>query len=145
MMLGRFDRLRLCLQVELRSYVSEPELATFSGDTAPTSLGLVGSESRYQTLPGRGKATLSMEAFWEPPPLPTTAPQPSPSTLYSSVQHWTIAWAAAIRGRWALSFLPLAHILIFFLFSTSDFGNNDNSHYYKAWHRVVFSILYSLS
>ncbi|XP_036077651.1 pleckstrin homology domain-containing family A member 7 isoform X4 [Rousettus aegyptiacus] len=41
-------------RVELRSYVSEPELATFSGDTAPTSLGLVGSESRYQTLPGRG-------------------------------------------------------------------------------------------
>lgn len=43
-----------CPQVELRSYVSEPELATFSGDTAPSSLGLVGSESRYQTLPGRG-------------------------------------------------------------------------------------------
>ncbi|XP_043757943.1 pleckstrin homology domain-containing family A member 7 isoform X5 [Cervus elaphus] len=41
-------------RVELRSYVSEPELATFSGDTAPSSLGLVGSESRYQTLPGRG-------------------------------------------------------------------------------------------
>ncbi|XP_024902141.1 pleckstrin homology domain-containing family A member 7 isoform X2 [Pteropus alecto] len=41
-------------RVELRSYVSEPELATFSGDTAPTSLGLVGPESRYQTLPGRG-------------------------------------------------------------------------------------------
>uniref|UniRef100_A0A8C2SEE3 Pleckstrin homology domain containing A7 n=1 Tax=Capra hircus TaxID=9925 RepID=A0A8C2SEE3_CAPHI len=41
-------------RVELRSYVSEPELATFSGDTASSSLGLVGSESRYQTLPGRG-------------------------------------------------------------------------------------------
>uniref|UniRef100_A0A8C6DR75 Pleckstrin homology domain-containing family A member 7 n=1 Tax=Moschus moschiferus TaxID=68415 RepID=A0A8C6DR75_MOSMO len=41
-------------RAELRSYVSEPELATFSGDTAPSSLGLVGSESRYQTLPGRG-------------------------------------------------------------------------------------------
>ncbi|XP_060015579.1 pleckstrin homology domain-containing family A member 7 isoform X1 [Lagenorhynchus albirostris] len=41
-------------RVELRSYVSEPELATFSGDMAPPSLGLVGSESRYQTLPGRG-------------------------------------------------------------------------------------------
>ncbi|XP_057606057.1 pleckstrin homology domain-containing family A member 7 isoform X6 [Hippopotamus amphibius kiboko] len=41
-------------RVELRSYVSEPELATFSGDVAPPSLGLVGSESRYQTLPGRG-------------------------------------------------------------------------------------------
>ncbi|XP_058402049.1 pleckstrin homology domain-containing family A member 7 isoform X14 [Diceros bicornis minor] len=41
-------------RVELRSYVSEPELATFSGDMAQPSLGLVGSESRYQTLPGRG-------------------------------------------------------------------------------------------
>uniref|UniRef100_A0A8D0U3I2 Pleckstrin homology domain containing A7 n=1 Tax=Sus scrofa TaxID=9823 RepID=A0A8D0U3I2_PIG len=41
-------------RVELRSYVSEPELATFSGDMAPPSLGLVGPESRYQTLPGRG-------------------------------------------------------------------------------------------
>ncbi|XP_055279258.1 pleckstrin homology domain-containing family A member 7 isoform X3 [Moschus berezovskii] len=41
-------------RAELRSYVSEPELATFSGDTAPSSLGFVGSESRYQTLPGRG-------------------------------------------------------------------------------------------
>nr|XP_051689915.1 pleckstrin homology domain-containing family A member 7 isoform X3 [Oryctolagus cuniculus] len=41
-------------RVELRSYVSEPELATLSGDAAQSSLGLVGSESRYQTLPGRG-------------------------------------------------------------------------------------------
>ncbi|XP_051005221.1 pleckstrin homology domain-containing family A member 7 isoform X3 [Acomys russatus] len=41
-------------KVELRSYVSEPELASFSGDVPQPSLGLVGSESRYQTLPGRG-------------------------------------------------------------------------------------------
>ncbi|EHH52326.1 hypothetical protein EGM_12751 [Macaca fascicularis] len=40
-------------RVELRSYVSEPELATLSGDMAQPSLGLVGPESRYQTLPGR--------------------------------------------------------------------------------------------
>ncbi|KAK2506054.1 hypothetical protein MC885_011782, partial [Smutsia gigantea] len=39
---------------ELRSYVSEPELATFSADMAQPSLGLVGPESRCQTLPGRG-------------------------------------------------------------------------------------------
>ncbi|XP_060033072.1 pleckstrin homology domain-containing family A member 7 isoform X4 [Erinaceus europaeus] len=39
---------------ELRSYVSEPELTTFSGDTTQPSLGLTGTESRYQTLPGRG-------------------------------------------------------------------------------------------
>lgn len=84
MMLCRCDRLTLCPQVELRSYVSEPELATFSGDMAQPSLGHVGPESRYQTLPGRGKATLSMEAFWEPPALPTTAPQPSPSTSHPS-------------------------------------------------------------
>ncbi|CAO2582944.1 Pleckstrin homology domain-containing family A member 7 [Lemmus lemmus] len=41
-------------KVELRSYVSEPELASLSGDAPQPSLGLVGSESRYQTLPGRG-------------------------------------------------------------------------------------------
>ncbi|XP_027437129.1 pleckstrin homology domain-containing family A member 7 isoform X7 [Zalophus californianus] len=41
-------------RVELRSYVSEPELVTFSGDMAQPSLGLVGPDSRYQTLPGRG-------------------------------------------------------------------------------------------
>lgn len=40
---SRYGSLRLCPQVELRSYVSEPELATFSGDLAPPSLGLVGS------------------------------------------------------------------------------------------------------
>uniref|UniRef100_A0A8C6GJK6 Pleckstrin homology domain containing, family A member 7 n=2 Tax=Mus spicilegus TaxID=10103 RepID=A0A8C6GJK6_MUSSI len=42
------------LKVELRSYVSEPELASLSGDAPQPSLSLVGSESRYQTLPGRG-------------------------------------------------------------------------------------------
>ncbi|XP_047372556.1 pleckstrin homology domain-containing family A member 7 isoform X3 [Sciurus carolinensis] len=41
-------------RVELRSYVSEPELATLSGDVTQPSLGLEGPESRYQTLPGRG-------------------------------------------------------------------------------------------
>ncbi|XP_051048707.1 pleckstrin homology domain-containing family A member 7 isoform X4 [Phodopus roborovskii] len=41
-------------KVELRSYVSEPELASLSGDVPQPSLGLVGSESGYQTLPGRG-------------------------------------------------------------------------------------------
>ncbi|XP_012581114.1 PREDICTED: pleckstrin homology domain-containing family A member 7 isoform X1 [Condylura cristata] len=41
-------------RVELRSYVSEPELASFSGDLAQPSLGLVGPDSMYQTLPGRG-------------------------------------------------------------------------------------------
>ncbi|XP_073898375.1 pleckstrin homology domain-containing family A member 7 isoform X3 [Castor canadensis] len=41
-------------RVELRSYVSEPELATLSGDMVQPSLGLVDPESRYQTLPGRG-------------------------------------------------------------------------------------------
>ncbi|XP_035120095.2 pleckstrin homology domain-containing family A member 7 isoform X8 [Callithrix jacchus] len=41
-------------RVELRSYVSEPELATLSGDMAQPSLGLVGPDSGYQTLPGRG-------------------------------------------------------------------------------------------
>lgn len=64
---GRCDSPRLCPQVELRSYVSEPELTTFSGDAAQPSLGLVGSDSRYQTLPGRGKAALSVDAFWGPP------------------------------------------------------------------------------
>lgn len=58
MTLGKCDSLRLCPQVELRSYVSEPELATFSGEMAQPSLGLVGPDSRYQTLPGRGKAKL---------------------------------------------------------------------------------------
>lgn len=48
----------MCSQVELRSYVSEPELATFGGDTAQSSLGTVSPESRYQTLPSRGKTKL---------------------------------------------------------------------------------------
>lgn len=82
--LGRYDSLRLCPQVELRSYVSEPELATFSGDMAQPSLGLVGPDSRYQTLPGRGKAKLSAEAFWEPLLLPhhcSPVSDPVPCTL----------------------------------------------------------------
>lgn len=66
MTLGRYDSLLLCPQVELRSYVSEPELTTFSGDMAQPSLGLVGPESRYQTLPSRGKATLSTEGSGNP-------------------------------------------------------------------------------
>ncbi|KAK1335915.1 hypothetical protein QTO34_003714 [Cnephaeus nilssonii] len=41
-------------RVELRSYVSEPELTTFGGDVAQPPLGPGGSESRYQTLPSRG-------------------------------------------------------------------------------------------
>lgn len=65
-MLGRCDSLRLCPQVELRSYVSEPELASFAGDMAQPSLGLVGPESRYQTLPGRGKERPSLESFGDP-------------------------------------------------------------------------------
>ncbi|XP_050813053.1 pleckstrin homology domain-containing family A member 7 isoform X5 [Gopherus flavomarginatus] len=39
---------------ELRSYMSEPELATISGDLSQTSLGFIGSDSGYQTLPTRG-------------------------------------------------------------------------------------------
>ncbi|XP_059564980.1 pleckstrin homology domain-containing family A member 7 isoform X6 [Myotis daubentonii] len=41
-------------RVELRSYVSEPELTAFGGDVAQPPLGPAGSESRYQTLPSRG-------------------------------------------------------------------------------------------
>lgn len=84
-MWGRCDG--LCPQVELRSYVSEPELATFSGDMAPPSLGLVGPESRYQTLPGRGKARISVESLWEARPLPhhrsPTLIRSLPSSAYS--------------------------------------------------------------
>ncbi|XP_044871259.1 pleckstrin homology domain-containing family A member 7 isoform X3 [Mauremys mutica] len=39
---------------ELRSYMSEPELPTISGDLSQTSLGFIGSDSGYQTLPTRG-------------------------------------------------------------------------------------------
>ncbi|XP_034626036.1 pleckstrin homology domain-containing family A member 7 isoform X2 [Trachemys scripta elegans] len=39
---------------ELRSYMSEPELATIGGDLSQTSLGFIGSDSGYQTLPTRG-------------------------------------------------------------------------------------------
>ncbi|KAL8169903.1 UNVERIFIED_CONTAM: Pleckstrin y domain-containing A member 7 [Gekko kuhli] len=41
-------------RVELRSYVSEPELATINGDLSQPSVGLIGTDSRYQTLPVRG-------------------------------------------------------------------------------------------
>ncbi|XP_078004767.1 pleckstrin homology domain-containing family A member 7 isoform X3 [Phascolarctos cinereus] len=41
-------------KVELRSYMSEPELASLSGDMNQPSLGFVGPDSGYQTLPGRG-------------------------------------------------------------------------------------------
>ncbi|NWI10401.1 PKHA7 protein, partial [Crypturellus soui] len=41
-------------RVELRSYMSEPELATLSGDLSQPSSGLITSDSGYQTLPTRG-------------------------------------------------------------------------------------------
>ncbi|XP_068947204.1 pleckstrin homology domain-containing family A member 7 isoform X1 [Petaurus breviceps papuanus] len=41
-------------KVELRSYMSEPELASLGGDMNQPSLGFVGPDSGYQTLPGRG-------------------------------------------------------------------------------------------
>nr|XP_047926137.1 pleckstrin homology domain-containing family A member 7 isoform X8 [Anser cygnoides] len=41
-------------RVELRSYVSEPELATIGGDLSQPSSGLISSDSGYQTLPTRG-------------------------------------------------------------------------------------------
>uniref|UniRef100_A0A8C0GB62 Pleckstrin homology domain containing A7 n=1 Tax=Chelonoidis abingdonii TaxID=106734 RepID=A0A8C0GB62_CHEAB len=41
-------------RVKLRSYMSEPELAAISGDLSQTSLGFIGSDSGYQTLPIRG-------------------------------------------------------------------------------------------
>ncbi|NXW81828.1 PKHA7 protein, partial [Alopecoenas beccarii] len=41
-------------RVELRSYVSEPELATIGGDLSQPSNGLISSDSGYQTLPTRG-------------------------------------------------------------------------------------------
>lgn len=117
---GRCDGLRLCPQVELRSYVSEPELATFSGDTAPPSLGLVGSESRYQTLPGRGKARFSMESSWASPPLPhhCSPALPGPHTLLPAA--WVLSLGSSCQPtlgcREGLSVLPLAHILILILF-----------------------------
>ncbi|XP_061466248.1 pleckstrin homology domain-containing family A member 7 isoform X7 [Rhineura floridana] len=40
-------------RVELRSYVSEPELATIGSDLSQP-VGFLGTESRYQTLPSRG-------------------------------------------------------------------------------------------
>ncbi|NWW53960.1 PKHA7 protein, partial [Pedionomus torquatus] len=41
-------------RVELRSYMSEPELATIGGDLSQPSSGLIISNSGYQTLPTRG-------------------------------------------------------------------------------------------
>ncbi|XP_053923004.1 pleckstrin homology domain-containing family A member 7 isoform X2 [Cuculus canorus] len=41
-------------RVELRSYVSEPELAMIGGDLSQPSNGLISSNSGYQTLPTRG-------------------------------------------------------------------------------------------
>uniref|UniRef100_A0A8C4JI93 Pleckstrin homology domain containing A7 n=2 Tax=Dromaius novaehollandiae TaxID=8790 RepID=A0A8C4JI93_DRONO len=41
-------------RVELRSYMSEPELATIGGDLSQPSSGLITSDSGYQTLPTRG-------------------------------------------------------------------------------------------
>ncbi|NXX77933.1 PKHA7 protein, partial [Urocolius indicus] len=41
-------------RVELRSYMSEPELAMIGGDLSQPSSGLISSVSGYQTLPTRG-------------------------------------------------------------------------------------------
>ncbi|NXF93824.1 PKHA7 protein, partial [Eubucco bourcierii] len=41
-------------RVELRSYMSEPELAMIGADLSQPSRGLISSESGYQTLPTRG-------------------------------------------------------------------------------------------
>ncbi|XP_068801027.1 pleckstrin homology domain-containing family A member 7 isoform X3 [Struthio camelus] len=41
-------------RVELRSYMSEPELATIHGDLSQPSSGLITSDGGYQTLPTRG-------------------------------------------------------------------------------------------
>ncbi|NWU60295.1 PKHA7 protein, partial [Pterocles burchelli] len=41
-------------RVELRSYMSEPELATIAGDLSQPSRGFINSDSGYQTLPIRG-------------------------------------------------------------------------------------------
>ncbi|NXH22558.1 PKHA7 protein, partial [Bucco capensis] len=41
-------------RVELRSYMSEPELAMIGGDLSQPSSGLINSDSGYQTLPTRG-------------------------------------------------------------------------------------------
>lgn len=110
-----------CPQVELRSYVSEPELATFSGDTTPSSLGLVGSESRYQTLPGRGRHDFLRSLPRDPHRSHTTArPQPSPGLCNSSACGVGPPWGSSCLGplgcRQGASFLPLAHILILILF-----------------------------
>ncbi|XP_051476672.1 pleckstrin homology domain-containing family A member 7 isoform X2 [Apus apus] len=41
-------------RVELRSYMSEPELAMIGGDLSQPSSGIISSDSGYQTLPTRG-------------------------------------------------------------------------------------------
>ncbi|XP_075281548.1 pleckstrin homology domain-containing family A member 7 isoform X5 [Opisthocomus hoazin] len=41
-------------RVELRSYMSEPELATIGGDLSQPPSGLISCDSGYQTLPTRG-------------------------------------------------------------------------------------------
>ncbi|NXG77552.1 PKHA7 protein, partial [Baryphthengus martii] len=41
-------------RVELRSYMSEPELAMIGSDLSQPSSGLISSDSGYQTLPTRG-------------------------------------------------------------------------------------------
>ncbi|XP_070620374.1 pleckstrin homology domain-containing family A member 7 isoform X11 [Erythrolamprus reginae] len=41
-------------RVELRSYVSEPELVTIGSDLSQPSIGFRGTDNRYQTLPTRG-------------------------------------------------------------------------------------------
>ncbi|XP_040190424.1 pleckstrin homology domain-containing family A member 7 isoform X3 [Rana temporaria] len=41
-------------RVELRTYVSEPELANLSSDSSSPPSGFLGSDSGYQTLPTRG-------------------------------------------------------------------------------------------
>lgn len=148
MKLSRYDRLRLCPQVELRSYVSEPELATFSGDMAQPSLGLVGPESRYQTLPGRGKAAFSMEAFWEPQCRQPLLPTPSPSTshlLPAALSHDTGSRCQGALGCRERAWSPLLWPTPGFSFSFLLLFLEIIPNYYKAWHCVVLSTLYSLS
>ncbi|XP_075784173.1 pleckstrin homology domain-containing family A member 7 isoform X4 [Pelodiscus sinensis] len=51
---------------ELRSYMSEPELATIDGDLSQTSLGFIGSDSGYQTLPTRGLSGSTSRLYQTP-------------------------------------------------------------------------------
>lgn len=50
-------------QVELRSYVSEPELAMIGGDLSQPSSGFITVDSGYQTLPTRGKPGINAFDF----------------------------------------------------------------------------------